>query len=88
MSAMQAREALEGWMAQRAILFQLLRDEHDERWTLSELKHAISDLPLPEQTLDAALARLEREGVAARLGEHVLASRCASHMDALGVVSI
>jgi hypothetical protein len=83
---MQDPDAFTDWMAERAILFQLLRNDHSERWTLGELKRRVSDLPA--QTLRDALTRLEQEGVAVRLDKHVLASRCAQHMDALGVVSI
>jgi hypothetical protein len=73
------------WMAERGIILQLLRDDRD-RWTRGELRRALSDLPA--QNVNAALTRLEQEGVAVLLNRQVLASRCALHLDSLGTVSI
>jgi hypothetical protein len=74
------------WMAERAIVLQVLRDDHDERWTRAELEEQVSDLA-PQVARDG-IARLEAERVVVTEGEHVLASRCARHMDALELVSV
>ncbi len=74
------------WMAERAIVLQALRDDHDERWTRAELEEQVSDLP-PQAVRDG-LVRLEAERVLVTEGEHVLASRCVRHLDRLELASI
>ncbi len=79
-----------GWtdeaQVERAIVLQVLRDDHPERWTRAELEAEVSDFdPL---IVNEALVRLEAEGVVILDGENVEASRCARRMDALGLVSI
>lgn len=72
--------------AQRAIILQVLRDDHDSRWSRAELEREIFDVaPL---ALGDALERLAEEGVVQLVGENVSASRCALHLDRLGMVSI
>ena len=75
------------WMAQRAIVLQVLRDDHPEPWTRTELKRQLSDF-LPEE-VEAAIEDLAAEGVLT-VGddETVQASLCARTLDALGLVSI
>ena len=71
---------------ERAIVLQLLRDDHDERWSRTELETELNDVePL---VLSDTIADLERHGVAVVQGEHVVASRCARHLDELGLVSV
>ncbi len=72
--------------AERAIVLQVLRDDHDERWSRVELEREIYDIEPP--ALGDALERLRREGVVHLSGQQVWASRCALHLDALGMVSI
>ncbi len=72
--------------AERAIVLQVLRDDRDERWTPTELEAEIEDRGA--QAIAEALGRLEAEGAVILCGEHVLASRCASRMDYLGLVTI
>lgn len=67
-------------------MLQVLRDDHDERWSRAELEREIYDIePL---AIGEALERLRREGVVHLSGEMVWASRCARRLDALGMVSI
>lgn len=73
-------------MAQRAIILQVLRDDRDPRWTWVELRHEADDIP--RWAMREAFARLEAEGVIVTKSKHVLASRCAWHLDVLGLVSI
>ncbi len=74
------------WVAGRAIILQVLRSDHEVRWTPADLRYEISDLQ-PE-ALGGALERLRREGVVVPRGKSVVASRCARHLDALGMVAV
>jgi hypothetical protein len=69
---------------ERAIVLQLLSDDHDPRWSLSELLQ----LGDPEAAVAAALTRLRRDGVVLGEGEAILASPCARRLDTLGVIAI
>jgi DNA-binding HxlR family transcriptional regulator len=71
---------------ERAIVLQVLRDDHHERWTRKELKRELRDVK--ERSIDKALGDLEEEGVVELDGEYVWPSRCAQHLGALGMVSI
>lgn len=82
-------------IAERAIILQLLRDDHDERWTHAALQAEVSDVE--PSVLSSAVERLERHGVAlhgialqgiALQGEYVRASPCARHLDELGLVGV
>lgn len=74
-------------IAARAIVLQLLRDDHEEWWTPAELGRELSDVD--PAVVDGELARLETEGVVSRLTDgRVKASTCARCLDALGLVSI
>jgi hypothetical protein len=79
-----------GWkdevQVERAIVLQVLRDDHPERWTRAELEAEIFDFP--PVIVNEALVRLEAEGVVILDGENVEASRCARRMDALELVAI
>ncbi|HEY7961577.1 MAG TPA: hypothetical protein VID29_06620 [Solirubrobacteraceae bacterium] len=73
-------------IAERAIVLQVLRDDRDVRWSLAELVAESYDVvPL---TLSRALEVLESHGVLVRCDDEYVASRCAQHLDALGMVSI
>lgn len=74
------------WMAQRAIVLQVLRDDHDPGWTRAELRREASDIP--RCVMREAFDRLEAEGVLVTKGKHVLASRCAWHMDDLDLIAV
>ncbi len=72
--------------AERAITLQVLRDDHPEQWTRTELEAEVFDIDA--QVVGDALTRLEAVGVVILEGKHVQASACARRMDALGLVSI
>ncbi len=74
------------WMAQRAIVLQVLRNDHPEQWSRAELEQAISDIR--PRVVGKALAVLTAEGVVVHDDETITASRCARHLDALELVSI
>jgi hypothetical protein len=71
---------------ERAIVLQLLRDDHNERWSRTELESEVSDVE--PSALSRAVERLERHGVMVALDDWVLASRCAWHLDELGLVGV
>jgi len=71
---------------ERAVVLQLLRDDHDERWPRAELEAEINDVE--PSVLRSAIAHLERQGVVAAQGEHVAAARCARHLDELGLIGV
>ncbi len=74
------------FLEQRAIIHQLLREDHTERWTPKQLQRSLSDIT-PE-TIDEAVADLEDAGVAWRLDGYVGASRCARHLFGLDLIGI
>jgi hypothetical protein len=73
-------------MAQRAIVHQLLRTDHRERWSLKQLQRTLSDVE--PATISDAIVRLEAGGVIYCLDEFVGAARCARHLDALGLIAV
>ena len=74
------------WMVERAIVLQILRDDHEERWARAELAREIPDFE--PAVLDEALAHLERDGVLHREESTVWASRAARRLDELELISI
>ncbi len=79
-----------GWtdeeQVERALVLHVLRDDHPERWTRSELEHEVFDFdPL---TINEALTRLAADGVVIIDGEQVQASVCVRRLYARGLVSI
>lgn len=74
------------YSAERTIVLQFLRDDHDERWSHTELQAEINNTE--PSALSSAIERLEQHGVVASLDGYVLASRCALHLDELELVSI
>jgi DNA-binding HxlR family transcriptional regulator len=73
-------------MARRGIVLHLLRDDHHERWTRTELRDELYDIK--KSAIDKALVALAEDGVVDLEGEYVWASRCALCLDELGMVSI
>jgi hypothetical protein len=71
---------------QRAIMLQLLRSDHSQRWSLKQLEQELYDIE-PEAISDA-LTYLEAVGVAWRLDNYVGASSCARCLDTLDLISI
>jgi hypothetical protein len=74
-------------MAQRAIVMQLLRDDHDLLWRRTQLRRRLPDVG--GEVFKAALKLLAEEGCIALLrGSAMRASICAQHLDELGLVGI
>ncbi len=85
--AQQEREWTAEDRAKRAIVLQLLRDDHPERWTRAELERELPDV-LPEE-IESAVKELAAEGVVT-IGDDkaIRASLCARTLDALELISI
>jgi hypothetical protein len=78
---------LELRMAQRAIVMQLLRDDHGPLWSRGKLRKQMSDFS--RYRFDQALDFLEGNQVIARDHERgISASLCARALDELGLVGI
>ncbi len=73
-------------LVEKAIILQLLRDDHDERWSRAELE--VEMVPIGPLAISDALARLEAEGVVHLSGEEVSASRATKRLDDLELISI
>jgi hypothetical protein len=73
-------------LAQRAIVTQLLRDDHDRSWTVAELRREVTGFTRYRFT--QALDFLEGNQVITRDAHGVSASLCARALDELGLVGI
>ncbi|MGC2372396.1 MAG: hypothetical protein WA484_00845 [Solirubrobacteraceae bacterium] len=73
-------------MAQRAIVLQVLRTDHRERWSPKQLERTLYDTT-PEAISDA-IVRLDASGVIYCLDEFIGASRSAKHLDSLGLIAV
>lgn len=71
---------------ERAIVFQLLRDDRDERWSPAELAGELDDVE--RSALATALERLQEHEVVLACPDAILASPSARRLDALGVIGI
>lgn len=71
---------------ERAIVLQLLRNDHRERWSDKQIEHALYDFK-PE-AIQKAIVRLESGGVICCLDEFIGASRCAQYLDSLDLIGI
>jgi hypothetical protein len=74
------------YTAERGIVLQVLRDDHDERWSRGELAGVLHDVEA--QAVSAALESLRQAGAVHLSGGLVWASRCARRLSDLGMVSI
>jgi Fe2+ or Zn2+ uptake regulation protein len=74
------------YVEQRAVVLQLLRSDHRQRWSLKQLERELDDIE-PEAISDA-LTYLEAQGVIYRLDEFIGASRCARCLDSLDLITI
>lgn len=71
---------------QRAVVLQLLRDDHPRAWTRAELEQVLG------VAVKRPLAKLLAEGVVSADdtgdGEELRASWCTRHLDALGLIAV
>jgi len=72
--------------SERAIVLQLLRDDHDERWNRGELG---AEVNIGASEMADALDHLEHQGVVVIADDSaVIAAPCARHLDALGLIGV
>jgi hypothetical protein len=71
---------------ERAIVLQVLRDDHGHHWSRAELEVAISNVDPIE--ISKALARLDAIHLVCVSGESVWASRAARRLDELELIGI
>jgi Mn-dependent DtxR family transcriptional regulator len=83
----QSREpqAPDGARLERAVVLQLLRDDHDQSWSRAELA---SELGADAPAVQEALSRLQREGVVSLSDDQITASPAARRLDALELISV
>lgn len=69
---------------ERAIILLILDEDHTETWSRAEIEVAMSNIePL---AINDALSYLAADNVLRLDGEQVHASRCARHLDSLGLI--
>jgi DNA-binding FadR family transcriptional regulator len=79
---------------ERAIVLQLLRDDHERMWSHAQLAIELeSELESDQaevgrQTVREALRRLEREGVLGMTEHQAWASNAARRLDELGLIAV
>jgi DNA-binding GntR family transcriptional regulator len=70
---------------ERAIILQLLRDDHEQRWSREQL---MAELGSDREILEETLKRLAQEGVLGISEEAVWASSAVRRMDELELIGI
>jgi 2-keto-4-pentenoate hydratase len=76
---------VDGLRLERAIVLQLLRDDHEQRWSREEL---LAEIDAEAPALERALSRLGADGVLCVIETHAWASRAALRMDELGLIGV
>jgi hypothetical protein len=74
-------------MIERAIVLQVLRDDHRELWSRLELAREVVGECRPE-IIERALERLERDGVLRSVGAGIGASRAVRCLDELELIGL
>jgi hypothetical protein len=78
--------AADGAGLERAIILQLLRDDHERMWSREQL---LAELAFDRaEVIEETLGRLEREGVIGCSDEAVWASSAARRLDELGLIGV
>jgi hypothetical protein len=79
---------------ERAIVLQLLRDDHERMWSHAQLAIELESELEPDRAeigrkaVEEALRRLEREGVLGFSEQAAWASRAARRLDELGLIGV
>ena len=71
---------------ERAIVLQLLRDDHEQEWSRAELERKLRDLN--PDVIVSSLAKLSSVDVVVFKGEAIQASPCAWCLDALQLLAV
>jgi hypothetical protein len=78
--------AADGAGLERAIILQLLRDDHERMWSREQLS---AELALDRSVvIEETLRRLQKEGVIGASAEAVWASSAARRLDELGLIGV
>jgi hypothetical protein len=82
--------AAEETRLERAIVLQLLREDHERMWSLAQLRTELQAdrSELGREAVEEALGRLEREGVLDMYEEAASASKAARRLDELGLIGV
>jgi hypothetical protein len=72
--------------AERAVVLQVLRNDHDRRWSRAELEDEL--VYLEARVVDGALADLRQQGVVQVEGGAVWASVAARRLDELDLIGV
>jgi hypothetical protein len=86
MSKKRLSPSLKVWIMQRAIVLQLLRDDHDPLWTREELEGEISDFNT--RVFTTALERLVAEDCVVLDSKGARATTPLRHLDTLELVGV
>jgi hypothetical protein len=79
-------QAANGEGLERAIILQLLRDDHEPMWSREQLS---AELTVDRsEVIEQALGRLQKEGVIGASEEAVWASSAARRLDELGLIGV
>lgn len=79
-------QARETWLAERAVVLQVLRDDRDERWSRAVLADELADVE--RVVFERALARLEAEEILDVDACDVRAARAVRHLDELELIAV
>jgi hypothetical protein len=79
-----------GTRLERAIVLQLLRDDHERMWSRAQLTSELEagDAEIGRPAVEQALRRLEREGVLGCTDREVWASSAARRLDELELIGV
>lgn len=82
--------AVDGRRLERAIVLQLLRDDHERKWSLEQLADVLEGdrLQASKEATKEALRRLTEEGVLCRSEDAVWASDAALRLDELALIGV
>ena len=75
---------------ERAIVLQLLRDDHERKWSRAQLAIELQagGEEIDKEAIDEAVRRLEREGVLGATEQEVWASSAAWRLDELELIGV
>ena len=75
---------------ERAIVLQLLRDDHERKWPRAQLAIELQagGEEIDREAIDEAVGRLEREGVLGTTEQEVWASSAAWRLDELDLIGV
>jgi hypothetical protein len=71
---------------ERAVVLQLLRDDHERRWPRTELERKLADIE--QDVFDGALSRLAATGVVSMEDDAVWASDAVRRLDELELIGV